>query len=343
MTDPVPNNDKQKPDQGVPESAIPANIGELTTNDTIGEENNPQAARQKANYFLWQPLRRILGLPKEYWESLKDSAVSNRTIAVATVVVAIATAFTWWDVDQGSKQTDRIVAASESIQRSIRRGNRQNKTAFDSMLGQSQDAMNKTLIEMQKQSAAMESFAGTAKLQAQISKEAAKEAVQASHISERAYLSIGAPMLDMDKGLVSLPIDNGGKIPSGEAVATIHEATVVQIDDITPIPVTNTIGKYWTRTTFPYILPGNPITIAEPVRAFSKSQVASGQQIILIAGTLRYKDGFPDDPEREWPFCFQSIKHLVMQQTIWTPCDIKTIIPMLERLDGYPNSKQNAN
>ena len=165
----------------------------------------------------------------------------------------------------------------------------------------------------------------------------------ALHISERAYINIGGPIFDFDKGVVGLPITNAGRIPSGEVETIVHEATVIQADTKALPLVKNTVGKYWLKSRFSSISPGNPINIAMTIRAFSKAQVETGEQIILIAGSVRYNDGFPDDPGQEWPFCMQSVRHLVLKQTILTPCDPKTMIPVLERLDGYPNSEQNAN
>jgi hypothetical protein len=170
-----------------------------------------------------------------------------------------------------------------------------------------------------------------------------KQTKIALHISERAYINIGGPIFDFDKGVVGLPINNAGRIPSGEVETVVHEATVVQADTKALPLIKNIVGKYWLRSTFSSISPGNPINIAMTVRAFSKAQVETGEQIVLIAGSVRYNDGFPDDPRQEWPFCMQSVRHLVLKQTIWTPCDHKTMIPVLEGLDGYPNSEQNAN
>jgi len=49
------------------------------------------------------------------WGSLKSPEVSNRLIAIATVVIALASGFSWWEAHGAGVQTNRIIAADERL------------------------------------------------------------------------------------------------------------------------------------------------------------------------------------------------------------------------------------
>src|ERR1017187_3195084 len=54
----------------------------------------------------------ILGFPGMLWASLKRAEVSNGLIAVATVVIAIAGGFTWWEAHGAGEQTEKLISAA---------------------------------------------------------------------------------------------------------------------------------------------------------------------------------------------------------------------------------------
>ena len=172
----IPSDDKKTtPNQGMPNSSVSADQGELTTYKSAGEQEHSGKVHQIASRFLWKPAIKIYRFPRNYWMSLAENAVSNRTIAIATVVIAVATVFTWLEVHEGGKQTDRIVAASESIQRAIRRGNRQNKAAIEATLAQSQKAMEVSNAQ---------------------SKAALDATIAQSRLDQRAFVNFGKSMKD---------------------------------------------------------------------------------------------------------------------------------------------------
>jgi hypothetical protein len=115
VTDQASNADKGKPDQGVPKGALPADIGEVTTNESIDKKDESESTKQIAEPVFAPLVEKMLKLPGKWWEELKDPGVSNRTIAVATVIIAIATGFTWYEVHSSSAQTDKLVTAATNI------------------------------------------------------------------------------------------------------------------------------------------------------------------------------------------------------------------------------------
>jgi hypothetical protein len=62
---------------------------------------------------------------------------------------------------------------------------------------------------------------------------------------------------------------------------------------------------------------------------------------MLVAGRVTYDDGFPDDGQQEWPFCYQTNYHVLLKQIVLVPCDAARWIPVLEKRDGYPRNEQN--
>jgi hypothetical protein len=67
----------------------------------------------------------------KWWDSLKNAENSNRIIAVATVVIAIAAGLTWWEAHGAGTQTDKIIAADERIAAAMEGSLGQSRIAFD--------------------------------------------------------------------------------------------------------------------------------------------------------------------------------------------------------------------
>jgi hypothetical protein len=181
--------------------------------------------------------------------------------------------------------------------------------------------------------------AGAAIKAANAAKSAADTATAALHISERAYVSVISDKIDLDKKVVTLDLSNGGRIPSGRVEAVIHEMTV---DKLAPFDVSgNAIEHVWKRYYLPYF-PANsiPFHIDLPLPAASKVKLEGGLQVVVVAGTITYTDGFPDDPPGQWPVCLSTVWHLIEKRIFLVPCDPEVEIPKMEALDGYPNNEQ---
>jgi hypothetical protein len=78
-----------------------------------------------------------LGVIGKFWNFIKQPESTNVVIAIATVVIAIATWKTWGETQQGSAQTNRIIAADERI-----------ANAMESSVSQSQTSLKATVDQM---------------------------------------------------------------------------------------------------------------------------------------------------------------------------------------------------
>jgi hypothetical protein len=139
MTDSASDKDKGTPTQKVPESTLSTDVGKFAEHDSIEKENKSKTEYQNAYDLLdkfKESIKRIRGFPGKYWKSLENAAVSNRTIAVATVVIAIATFLTYFEVRSGSTQTEKIIAADKRIANAMEGGLTQAQNAFTAANGQ---------------------------------------------------------------------------------------------------------------------------------------------------------------------------------------------------------------
>ena len=183
-------------------------------------------------------------------------------------------------------------------------------------------------------------------ISADAAKRSADTANLALHVSEKAYIALQLPELDEEKGITTIAIDNNGRLPATDFEVTIHEETCNAIVDIPPgiVPQAGMVfcpEYHRTRLTHPSIPPGIAKTkIDIPLPAFSRDKIDIGKQAIVIAGTLRYTDGFPDDPIQDWAFCFQTTYHLVKKAIIWGSCDTSIVIPKMEALENQQGNKQ---
>jgi hypothetical protein len=160
-------------------------------------------------------------------------------------------------------------------------------------------------------------------------------------MSQRAYITVGSPKLDQDtKKFATFFLSNSGHMPSGPIEAVVHEATVnLSVPNSKP-DIQTAVEAAWKRHSLAPLPPGQDLfAIQVPVREFSESRFTSqgAYQTVLIAGRITYNDGFPDDSQQEWPFCFQSVLNLKL---FFAPCDARLVIPQMEARDGYPRNGQ---
>jgi hypothetical protein len=174
---------------------------------------------------------------------------------------------------------------------------------------------------------------------------AADIAKDALHISQRAYVSDGAPSINFPTKSITVPLINGGHMPSGEVEVVIHEAT---INTPTPTTVTNLRNaneKHWGRYNFKSIpASGYPIAIAIPVPLMSEVALNSGLQLVVVAGSITYTDGFPDTSQQKWEFCERTRYQITMKRMLIGPCDPgENLLRQLEAIDGFPNNPEPYN
>ena len=150
MTDPIPDTDKDRPNQNISEGAVPTDIGKVQADEAIGTTGQSQSTSQETNkpnkrWMEW----RIFKIPRKWWDALKDNANTNRAIAVATIVIAISALVQigvaiaqWEEMKSGGKQTQTIIDTAQKIQDALDTANIRNGRAFRRTLDQSRNAMD---------------------------------------------------------------------------------------------------------------------------------------------------------------------------------------------------------
>ena len=166
--------------------------------------------------------------------------------------------------------------------------------------------------------------------------DATKEAL---YISQRAYVDIFAPTLDIAKKSIFLPITNTGHVPSGEIIVEVHQALYD-----TPRPGMHPDGYAvewaWRRHRLDGIPNGSPVQMLVPFKSMDRNKLIAGTEEVLAAGTITYADGFPRTRKASKDFCFRSVNNVTAEFITLAPCDAVAILPILKRLDGYPQNEQ---
>jgi hypothetical protein len=179
-------------------------------------------------------------------------------------------------------------------------------------------------------------YAITAMRQCAVMRSANEENNSALHVQQRAYLTTGPVVLLISDKIAQIPINNHGRISSGEMQAVIHEQTI-DLDVEHGRAITRAYG--WKRIMFGPVRPGTAVVVlAVPVKGEVPKQILTAREVILIAGVITYNDGFADDPSASWPFCIQSHAPRAIQIP-WTECDPKLMLPWMEKMDGFPKNE----
>ena len=176
--------------------------------------------------------------------------------------------------------------------------------------------------------------ADAAKKTAESAKSTAKTAESTLHISERAYISSGAPQIDFTKKAVYVPFMNNGHIPSGQIEVVFYQATYTftppTIGSTNPIHLTD---RHKRASHFTSIAPGLPLSIFAPFPELSEDKLNSGLQRVMVLGIATYNDGFPNTPKQRWPFCESTVYRIAIKQYFLEPCDPSTEVPRFESMN----------
>ena len=188
-----------------------------------------------------------------------------------------------------------------------------------------------------------DNFNPLARAAANAAKRAADTAKEALHVSDRAYIVTGAPILHLDTDVVETPVSNTGHIPSGRLRAVVHEATL-DVVPLAPSRLIHPTEQHWKHYDVQPMPPSNGTTYAinTPVQAVVASKINDGHQQIIIAGSITYNDGFPDTPEQTWLFCNVGTYFEKLQKVQWETCDPATYIKQLTTGDHYPNDEYDG-
>lgn len=236
----------------------------------------------------------------------------------------------------------------------IRRTNDLTQTALDGskdslgqtllkMQGQT-DATNRLYGEAQKQTAQATTLAtnsgiqaGEAKVAAGAATSAAQTAKDALHISERAYVVTEEPQLG-DKSF-TVPLVNTGHKPSGKATTITHMGFYNFGNAEQMMPREHPTDSSWHSQKWDSILPGNHNSIGVPIPQMDQSKLNIGLQVVIVAGSISYNDGFEGTPQQIWRYCYQTVYQTVMKKSVIITCDPNVMIPALEKADGYPQNE----
>jgi hypothetical protein len=273
---------------------------------------------------------------KKKKESAIDRAArrtANATVwlAIFTVVLAVVSGLTLFilkrqlgEMRGSGKQTDKLICLYQKQVAQLA------KQAGDT---------HTLAVAAGKQAAEAIIQANAARISAEAAKSASQTAKDSLHVSERAYVVIEEPSFGFSTKSVSLPLVNSGHIPSGEMISVIHEATfnVATPTDRINYTIPNQID--WQHQRWDSILPGNHQSLIIPIPLLEEDRVNVGTQMVVVAGSLTYNDGFIGSPQQKWKFCFRNWYQTVMKKPYLSPCNPDEILPYLEKADGYPNNE----
>ena len=215
---------------------------------------------------------------------------------------------------------------------------------LDKMQGQI-EATNRLYTEAQRQTrqdTIMASNSGTqataSKQSAHAAESAANTAVNTLHVTERAYIAIDEPAINVQQKIITLPVFNVGHIASGAVEVLVHQAVANVTDALAPVPASNASGT-WQKHRFQSLTPGKHLSILVPFAMMRAEDLNTGHQAIYIAGTVTANDGFSDTPPERSTFCFSTKLIPVFGHVELAPCDAASLLPLMEKIDGYPNNE----
>jgi hypothetical protein len=256
--------------------------------------------------------------------SIRLTMWSTVAIAVFTVVLACVSYFQLREIKQAG------VESGEQMNQMIEQSRRQ-AAQLSRQAGETHDLA----IAAKAQSDQTKTIAEQAKVQANAAQSAAKTASEALHVSQRAYLVTGKPMLNSRLHYMEIPIQNIGQIPSGDGIGTIHEAT------LPAVPGERAEEAHWFMKQFLYIARGDSqmyIRVALP--AVAEERVNNGTQGLVVAGNISYNDGFDSTPKRDLPFCFHTLFDSKANELQLIVCDPEKAIAKLKKMENYPQNRK---
>jgi hypothetical protein len=242
---------------------------------------------------------------------------------------------------ESSEQTNQLIHEYRSQVAQLRR---QAGDTHDLAVaaGKQADKTQDLADQMKDQADQTKRIASQAIVQANAAKSAAVTADKALHISERAYIVAGQPTIDAGTKYISLPIVNSGHIPSGKIRAIIHEVTLDGTDPaaVRPTQILPT-EAHWRHHEMESIPPTSnqtrTFTVFVPAR--NVDYLNSGREQVFVVGVVTYSDGFPDDTEQQWPFCYGNAMLSQSKAMTWAVCDSNFYLPQAIQADHYPNNE----
>jgi len=309
------HTDAREAEYDTQSDAPPKSVGII-----VDPQGNPY--RQKSNPY--QKLKRLV-------KSILDQIPhGERMMILLTAAVAVATIgqffLAWWNSHEGSKQIDSLIVAADRIDDSA--------DSFSRSASQINSGVADAVSKLDKQAMANH-------MAAKAAESAAHTAKDALHISERAYVAMLPPQINLVAKSAEVRFINNGQIPTGPVSIRVYEITNQQghseIDEghwteyqINEIPPKG-IGEYFGGSL------GLPALDPESLTGKNSS---SKKQGVALAGTVSYDDGF--GVTQNFNFCVHTFVVAETKELRWLPCDPIDAIPKMQFTLKYPNNYQKA-
>jgi hypothetical protein len=191
-------------------------------------------------------------------------------------------------------------------------------------LRQNQKQFTDTLEEMRAQTKAQQT--------------ASSVASDALHVSERAYISTGAPFVNWQGKALGVPLENKGHIPSGPISILVSEVTTVQTLHPNEVP-SYFADACWHRTPMETLDTGaSPVSISVGARYFDAEKIKSGLESFQVAIDVSYNDGFPHAPIQHWTAC--AVSTFQNGSILSNPCAIGGQMKSIVKASGYPDPRR---
>jgi hypothetical protein len=106
-----------KPDKPqTAQGSLPSTLtteGQLKDDKAINKEGKTSSRNQKSSNSM-KPWR-VKETLKKWWDFIKSPDFTNPAVSVATIVIAVATVYTYREISSASIQTDQIIATQKKI------------------------------------------------------------------------------------------------------------------------------------------------------------------------------------------------------------------------------------
>lgn len=267
--------------------------------------------------FLWRRRKwrhiRKLDHPGPNW-----AEITTVILTAGIVLASFVQAYIYW------KQAQIMQSSLSQNERSILLGHGQLIVA-----ARNAQTAEDTLREMKSGGSDTRTLAESTKSSAQTAKEAL-------HISERAYITWSNPVLHIARKMITIPITNAGRIPSGRVTAIIYEDTMtVPAGQVGEAVRAFRLDRHKSIINITSVPPSStPVSSLEiPVEFVDLSALQHSTQKIQLVGTITYNDGFAGSPIQKVLVCINNIYNEVAKEVNIVACDGTNILPGYESMD----------
>jgi hypothetical protein len=342
---PEGQNQEQAGNGNAPQGPPPTPLAEKKEASSTGTDPD---ARNGTSSAQTPPKSRLERFKTWVWPMGFSDAVMlalTAAIAIGTVVSAAAIFLQWREMVKGGADTSALVGYA---QRQADDADKIKLSADKQAIASQQFADNAALINLGVGDAVkrLDAQAKATQGSANAAKTAAETADKALHISERADITNGLPILNINAGFVTLPIINIGHIPSGKVSIVVHEVTIGIANPDASIPEKVIPSEaHWKHTDFESVPPTagtETFSVVVPLPAMDATLMNDGHQQVFLVGSISYDDGFSNSAGEKpgyWNFCQAVALGRKTKQLEWHPCDWALYMTQAIPFDHYPRDE----